>query len=1660
MIESRKHSCGHVLHERVFGFLKGTHSVFFEVWTQLKGITMQALSRKSCRTLQLGYACSLDPCKPSSPEVYEAKLIKGFWRRLSVYSLCETEICSTNPCLCEDNDGSRCEPIAEFASRTTTKWKQDHTKSWDMVSTEEVLTFICYMQEPPSIEDFIYLLQKCRKERVLGNVLRVHTHLCSNGLETNGVLGNILVQLFLECKYLGDSNRVFVKMSYPNEHTWTALIQGYNEYRDYENALHLFNLMHLDADPSKYAYVAGLKACAGKKYPRLAQQIHAEAVKDDLDMDPFVINSLVGAYSRCGLLPEARKMFQSLRIPSVVSWTALMTGCAEHGVGEEDGHDRNSFVGNSLVDMYAKSHACLEAINVFTHLPSRSVIAWTALMTVYLDQGLVREALVGWDKMQVEGISPDEVAYVLGLQACGIVRALDRGRVLHSQIVKHGLECVLVVCNTLIHMYDKCLSLLDAYHLFVQHPSPTSASWSALIAGYAENDLCGEVLMLLEQMEREGLCPNAAALASSLKACGTIGSANKGQELHAEIVKKGLTIEAWLESGEEAERSASVALSRKSCRTLQLGYACSLDPCKPSSPEVYEAKLIKGFWRRLSVYSLCETEICSTNPCLCEDNDGSRCEPIAEFASRTPTKWKQDHTKSWDMVSTEEVLTFICYMQEPPSIEDFIYLLQKCRKERVLGNVLRVHTHLCSNGLETNGVLGNILVQLFLECKYLGDSNRVFVKMSYPNEHTWTALIQGYNEYRDYENALHLFNLMHLDADPSKYAYVAGLKACAGKKYPALAQQIHAEAVKDDLDMDPFVINSLVGAYSRCGLLPEARKMFQSLRIPSVVSWTALMTGCAEHGAGEEVLHCLDQMLLEGICPNAFTVACGLRTCTTVGALEKGQHIHSVITVIDEFKGDLYVGNALVDLYAKCGKLDAALKAFNKLKARDVVTWTTLVTGFVDYGLGNSLVDMYAKSHTCLEAINVFTHLPSRSVIAWTALMTVYLDQGLVREALVGWDKMQVEGISPDEVAYVLGLQACGIVRALDRGRVLHSQIVKHGLECVLVVCNTLIHMYDKCLSLLDAYHLFVQHPSPTSASWSALIAGYAENDLCGEVLMLLEQMEREGLCPNAAALASSLKACGTIGSANKGQELHAEIVKKGLTIEAWLESGEEAERVFVKMSYPNEHTWTALIQGYNEYRDYENALHLFNLMHLDADPSKYAYVAGLKACAGKKYPRLAQQIHAEAVKDDLDMDPFVINSLVGAYSRCGLLPEARKMFQSLRIPSVVSWTALMTGCAEHGGGEEVLHCLDQMLLEGNSLVDMYAKSHACLEAINVFTHLPSRSVIAWTALMTVYLDQGLVREALVGWDKMQVEGISPDEVAYVLGLQACGIVRALDRGRVLHSQIVKHGLECVLVVCNTLIHMYDKCLSLLDAYHLFVQHPSPTSASWSALIAGYAENDLCGEVLMLLEQMEREGLCPNAAALASSLKACGTIGSANKGQELHAEIVKKGLTIEAWLESGEEAERSGPATSDTWVQQLCGPQLQQKEAVDRYPTQREVMRGRAIGLSALLEELATSDTQVKNVDVRQVVNEIVSMRALMQLRPKYAKLLFIIYDLMQADYTYNESIDAITNMGPPLLSQTGEYPDFLERTPDDEDEDDEDYLRTDKEECEETSCR
>ncbi|MCO5572921.1 hypothetical protein L7F22_037746 [Adiantum nelumboides] len=131
--------------------------------------------------------------------------------------------------------------------------------------------------------------------------------------------------------------------------------------------------------------------------------------------------------------------------------------------------------------------------------------------------------------------------------------------------------------------------------------------------------------------------------------------------------------------------------------------------------------------------------------------------------------------------------------------------------------------------------------------------------------------------------------------------------------------------------------------YAKCGALPKAHQVFDNLLVQDVVLWTALIAGNTENGYYEEALACLEQMCSKGLSPNATTYVCCLKACANVGSLVKGQEIHAEIARQGAFGMEQAVGNALVNMYAKCDLLNKALEVLLKLPARDVISWTALM---------------------------------------------------------------------------------------------------------------------------------------------------------------------------------------------------------------------------------------------------------------------------------------------------------------------------------------------------------------------------------------------------------------------------------------------------------------------------------------------------------------------------------------------------------------------------------------------------------------------------------------------------------------------------------------------------------------------------------------------
>eukprot|EP00250_Pteridium_aquilinum_P015920 c22838_g2_i1 orf=111-659(+) len=128
----------------------------------------------------------------------------------------------------------------------------------------------------------------------------------------------------------------------------------------------------------------------------------------------------------------------------------------------------------------------------------------------------------------------------------------------------------------------------------------------------------------------------------------------------------------------------------------------------------------------------------------------------------------------------------------------------------------------------------------------------------------------------------------------------------------------------------------------------------------------------------------------------------------------------------------------------------------------------------------------------------------------------------------------------------------------------------------------------------------------------------------------------------------------------------------------------------------------------------------------------------------------------------------------------------------------------------------------------------------------------------------------------------------------FVALLRVCAKNKDLYRGNIVHNDVLKHGLleKCL----DALVIMYAKCSALAKAQELLDMHQSRDVISWTALIAGYAQRGQGQDALNCFEQMQCKGLSPNSVTFICVLKACGSIGASDKGEEIHDEIVKQGL--------------------------------------------------------------------------------------------------------------------------------------------------------------------
>ncbi|KAF8704809.1 hypothetical protein HU200_031047 [Digitaria exilis] len=370
---------------------------------------------------------------------------------------------------------------------------------------------------------------------------------------------------------------------------------------------------------------------------------------------------------------------------------------------------------------------------------------------------------------------------------------------------------------------------------------------------------------------------------------------------------------------------------------------------------------------------------------------------------------------------------------------------------------------------------------------------------------------------------------------PDAYTFPSLLKAVArappscARGGGAVAAAVHTHVLKFGMERSPHAASALVSAYAAGGGGASARALLDACGCGMSVAWNALISGhCRGKRFGESCLSFAD-MVRDGVTSTPVTYVSVLSACGKGRDLLLGAQVHKRV-VESGVLPDLKVENALVDMYAECADMESAWKVFDGMRVRNVVSWTSLVSGLA--GLGE--VD---------RAREVFDRMPERDVVSWTAIIDGYVQAAWFREALEMFRQMQYSNVRADEFTMVSVITACAQLGALEMGEWTRVYMSRQGIMMDVFVGNALIDMYSKCGSVERALEVFKDMHNRDKFTWTAIILGLAVNGHGEEAIDMFHRMIRVSEAPDEVTFIGVLTACTHAGLVDKGREFFQSMI-------------------------------------------------------------------------------------------------------------------------------------------------------------------------------------------------------------------------------------------------------------------------------------------------------------------------------------------------------------------------------------------------------------------------------------------------------------------------------------------------------------------------------------
>eukprot|EP00250_Pteridium_aquilinum_P011597 c20180_g1_i1 orf=67-4089(+) len=850
-----------------------------------------------------------------------------------------------------------------------------------------------------------------------------------------------------------------------------------------------------------------------------------------------------------------------------------------------------------------------------------------------------------------------------------------------------------------------------------------------------------------------------------------------------------------------------------------------------------------------------------------------------------------------------EALEFFAKMHQEGYLPDSITIkisLRCCVGLAALLEGQLIHHLVVVDGLETETSIGASLVDMYGRCGALKEARCLFDNMPERDELTWTAMITTcFNQGCD-QDILQLYRQMQQEKRVlNKVIFVTALKACTNLADLAQGKLIHKYMAETAFVPDDELTSVLVTMYGQCGALDLAGSVFENSCPHTLASYNAMIATYLFQAQHKQAFQLFQQMLVDGLMPDAATYSKAVQVCESYNALEDVRALHSYVTK-SGLDSDVMMGTALVSMYGKCGEIADVRLILSQMNEHNLLTWNALLAACVQH----------RHSHECIQIFK----------------------------------EMLLEGVYPSKETFSYVLPSCAHLGVLADGKMIHACVVQAGLDMDAAMASSLISMYGKCGALNDARCVFDKIPDSNVIHWTSMIAVYVQHGKARDALQLFDKMQQGRVKPNSITFTNVLNACASLGALTEGQTVHACIKDCDLKTDVGLANAllhmyckcgalTDAHLVFDNMFPKKAVSWNVLIAAYIQQGHNEVAMQLFQQMQQEnVEADEITFVNVLRACARLDILHIGNAIHCCVVQRGLGSSIVFATTLISMYGACGALEEAQWVFNKIEEHNMVSWTAIITVHVQQGCGQEAIELFHQMRVEGwepdgvtlvsvlgayanlkltapddviqacyrcnfkadivlgNALINMYAKCGAVENARMIFEKMHDRNVATWNAMISAYGQHAYGKEALELLQRAHQEGISPDELTWIHCLSICGALGALGQGKVIHKRIIDCGYEANTGLGNALVNMYGKCGAMEEAVSVF-NNVKRDVVSWNAILAAFSQHGRAKEAVQLFRQMQLEGTKPDEVTFLSVLNACS-----------HAGLVEEGCEFFIWM--------------------------------------------------------------------------------------------------------------------------------------------------------------